>query len=335
MEVNLSIFNFKKQKVKSRFLHKIKDNIYACLLVKLIVLFFIVFLLDFFIGSLLRNLYFSQESGNLYRTTYSLEKTTCDLLIFGSSTANHEYSPQIFENRLNISTYNAGRDGTSIFYQYAILKGVLKRYTPKIILLNFDMDEFKKKPSSYDRISSLLPYYKSHPEIRSIIHLKSPNEKIKLLSKIYPFNSSLFTILVGNAEFNKRRSQDFQGFVPLKKELNQPLKSGYYADAEIDSNKVQIYKSFIRDCLKSNVKLYIICSPMYDELKNIPNSVVLGAKIAEENGVKFFNFLNDTSIINHPSYFADLSHLNYKGAEIFSNKLIDKINNEGYFETMN
>ncbi len=311
--------------MKSSLNNKIQNNIYVRVLIKLVLLLGIVFLVDFSVGHLLRYLYFSQQSGSLYRTTYSLEKTTSDLLIVGSSTANHEYSPQVFENRLHISSYNTGRDGTSIFYQYAILKGVLKRYSPKMILLNFDLGEFKKNPASYDGLSVLLPYDKAHPEIRSIINMKSTKERIKIFSSIYPFNSMLFTILVGNTDFNKKRREDFQGFVPLKKHLNKPSESVSYHDVGLDSNKVMFYQSFIRDCINADVKLYIICAPHYNKLANSPNSVVLGKKIAEQNNIKFFNFLNDTSFLNHPSYFADKSHLNYLGAQIFSNSLVDSI----------
>ncbi|MEO8720794.1 MAG: hypothetical protein ABI372_06785 [Ginsengibacter sp.] len=311
--------------MKSGLLHKIKKKIYAILLLKIVVLFFIVFLLDFTVGTLLRKLYFSQESGKLYRTTYALEKTTSDLLIFGSSTANHEYCPQIFEKRLHISAYNAGRDGSSIFYQYAILQGVLKRYTPKIILLNFDLDEFKKNHLSYDRMSSLLPYYETHPEIQSTVKLRSPTENIKLLSKTYPFNSLLFSILVGNADFNKTRRKDFQGFIPLKNVIQKPLDSGYYNKSELDTNKIRVFNLFVRDCIDANVKLYIVCSPLFFKLENSEEFLHLAQNIAKKNGIEFYNFMNDTSIINHPYYFSDVSHMNEVGATFFSNILVDKI----------
>lgn len=38
--------------------------------------------------------------------------------------------------------------------------------------------------------------------------------------------------------------------------------------------------------------------------------------------------LTDTSILHKSSLFADRSHLNYKGSETFSKKIIDKIINE-------
>jgi hypothetical protein len=305
-----------------------KNNIYARFLLKLISLFLLVFILDFIIGGLLNRFYFTQESGNLFRTTYSFEHTSEDLLVFGSSTANHDYPSEIFQKRLKLSTYNVGRDGTSIFYDYALLQSILKRYSPKIIILNFDLDEFKKTSESYDRISSLLPYYRRHPEIRPIVELKSPYEKIKLFSKIYPYNSLFFSILAGNAEFNKKRRQDYQGYVPLTKIWGESLHSTKYKYQELDSNKIKIYKAFIHDCIAARVKLYVVCAPFFVNFENRSNSVMVGENIANEYRVKYFDFSGDPSILNKPSLFADMSHLNRKGAEIYSNKIIDKIINE-------
>ena len=183
---------------------RIKEREHPHFLVKLFLFLIIVFLLDFATGSILKYLYYKQDSGLLYRTTYAIDSTKADVLIFGASRANHHYYPGAFEKRLHMSCYNAGRDGNDIFYHYAILQGVLKRYTPKIAILDFAREEFFKNQESYDRLSSLLPYYDRHPEMRSIIQLKSPYEKYKLLSKIYPYNSLIFTIAVGNTGFNKK-----------------------------------------------------------------------------------------------------------------------------------
>jgi hypothetical protein len=193
---------------------------YKKFFIKLFIFLAIVVLFDFAIGAALRHYYFKQESGVQYRTTYSMEQTKADLVIFGSSRATHHYVPDVFEQRLNMSYYNVGRDGNFIFYHYAVLKSILKRYTPKIIILDISGAEFSVGQDSYDRLSALLPYYKTHPEIRPIVELKSEYEKIKLASSIYPFNSSIITIALGNAEFNKKRNDDTEGYVPLKKNWN-------------------------------------------------------------------------------------------------------------------
>ncbi|HEY5369695.1 MAG TPA: hypothetical protein VIJ75_11955 [Hanamia sp.] len=177
----------------------------------------VCFCLDFVIGTILNKLYFKQQSGLQYRTTYAIEKTNAEVIVLGSSRANHHYVPAVFENILHYSFYNAGKDGSSIFYNYAILKGILKRYKPRIIVLEILKEELGFEKEWYDRLSELLPYYATHPEIRSIILLKSRSERLKLISKIYPYNSSLLTILIGNTELNKKRRMDLEGYVPLFK----------------------------------------------------------------------------------------------------------------------
>lgn len=311
--------------IKTSF-YKIKRNPYIFFLLKLVLLFAIVFVLDYSIGNILRYFYYKQESGMQYRTTYSIEKTTADILIFGTSRANHHYQPAIFEKRLNLSCYNVGRDASSIFYHYAVLKSILKRYSPKIVVLDFNGFEFSKTQLNYDRISSLLPYYRLHPEIRSIIELKSTNEKLKLLSSIYPYNSSIFSIAIGNTELNKKRWNDTKGYLPLTKIWNGSIqidtKSFKY---EVDSNIIKLYESFIKDCINSNLKLYIVCSPYLVKSNHLTYSVKLGQEIAAKNNVLFFDYSED-SIFNYNSkLFADILHLNDEGAKVFSNMLIDSI----------
>ena len=56
---------------------------------KLLLLLVMIKAIDMAIGSVLRHFYFRQSSGLEYRTTYSMEKTTADLIVLGSLRANH------------------------------------------------------------------------------------------------------------------------------------------------------------------------------------------------------------------------------------------------------
>ena len=306
--------------------HRIKQNPYQYFFIKLLTLLLIVFMLDFTAGKILRYYYFKEESGMLSRTTYSIDKTNEDILIFGSSRANHHYHPEVFENRLNQSYYNAGRDGQYIFYHYAVLKGILKRYIPKIVILDLNSGELRKDQESYDRLSALLPYYKSHREIRSIIELKSPFEKIKLCSAIYPYSSLIFTIAIGNTDYNKKKQGDIKGYVPLTNVLNQPtVTHNQPPKNDLDSVKVKFFESFIKDCIQSNTKLYIVCSPYFHDAGYSDPSILAGKEIAKKYGIAFFDFSRDTVFTNKAGLFSDIMHLNDKGARIFSEKLSDKI----------
>lgn len=318
-------------------MNEVKKKEIVYFLIKCILFLFILFILDFGIGSLLKNFYFKQQSGLLYRTTYSIDSTNADILIFGSSTGNHDYYPNAFEKRLNMSCYNTGRDGLGIFYFYAVLKGVLKRYSPKVVVLDFNPVEFKKNQRDYDRITALLPYYDNHPEIRSIIQLKSPFEKYKLISKIYPFNSLIFTIAGGNLAFNKDRelNKDEKGYIPLSEIWEGPVVYDTFSvKYELDYNKINMFKSFITDCINSNIKLYIFLSPKYEKFDDEEQSVMIAQKIAKKHGIPFYDFTYNPLFQKNKNLFADEGHLNDNGAKIYTEMVIDKIiQNEKQFNS--
>jgi hypothetical protein len=296
-------------------------NPYFYFLKRSILFLSILFVLDFSIGYALQYFYFTQESGLMYRTTYSIEKTNAELLVFGSSRANHHYDPTIFEKELNLSYYNVGRDGSFILYHYAVLEGVLKRYKPKMILLDISEKEFVKDKVSYDRLACLLPYYKNHSEIQPIIELRGKYEKYKLLSSIYPYNSALFTIAIGNTEFNKKRKQDVKGYVALFDQWKLPIETINNNKEELDSVKVNYYKKFILKCRTAGVKLNIIHSPRYYKLVSTDTSIEEAKSIAVTNHIPFYDLSNDTVYLNNPDLFSDTYHLNNKGAKIFSENI--------------
>lgn len=307
-------------------LNTLKNNSYSYFVAKTIVLLCIIALLDYGIGSVLRHYYFTQQSGLQYRTTYSIDSTTAKTLVFGSSRANHHYYPHEFETQLHQTYYNVGRDGSFIHYHYAVLQAVLKRYTPKIIILDITRNTFEYEPSHYDRLSALLPYYQSHPELRDIIILKSEYEQLKLQSSIYPYNSSLFTIAVGNTNFNKKRKEDIKGYVPLTKHWASSLTNDTTtAPYAMDSVKIKLYNAFIDDCAKAKIPLYIVCSPYFVHYNAPDYSITLAQQIAQQHNVPFFNYTNDTTFTQHPNLFADATHLNNHGALIFSKLLLQKL----------
>ena len=303
-----------------------KKKTYNYFFIKLFMFLILVYVFDFTLGKILNFYYFKQESGLQYRTTFSIEKTTADILIFGSSRANHHYNPVIIENKLKSTVYNVGRDGSSIFYQYAILKGILKRYTPKIVILDFESFEFKYSRESYDRLSSLLPYYKSHPELHSIIELKSTFEKYKMFSNIYPFNSSIFTIAIGNTKKNKKRRGDIKGYIPLYKIWRNPIKNlRLIRKYEYDKNKIVFYKNFINDCIQKKIKLFIFVSPYFTKTNRLDYSILTGKRIAKKYDVNFYNYSNDKQFLKANTFFADIKHLNNNGAKKFTNIITNKI----------
>jgi hypothetical protein len=284
-----------------------------------------VYIFDSIIGNTIRFFYFKETSGLHFRTTYSIDSTTADLLIFGSSRANHHYVPNIFEDSIKMSYYNTGRDGNSIIYSYAVFKAIIKRYHPKIVILDIMPEDFIFDKSNYDRLSSLLPYYKGHPEIRKIIQLKSPYERLKLVSSIYPFNSELLTIAIGNVKSNQQRKPDIKGFIPLENVMvedsllveNNPI-------SEIDTNKLNALNSIITFCRSNKIQIYIINSPKFAIVMNSSAHDKI-KQITNENKIPFWDFSNNLLFLKHPEYFQDKLHLNKIGAMEFSKLVVSII----------
>lgn len=305
-----------------------KSNSYSKFFRNVLLLLVIVFVIDFAIGSVLRHFYFKQSSGMQYRTTYSMEETKADVLIFGSSRASHHYVPDVFESKLNMTYFNVGQDGNYIFYHYALLKTILKRYKPKVIILDILNREFDPtEREAYERIAALLPYYKTHPEIRPIVELKGFSEKLKLLSSIYPFNSSMLTIAIGNTEMNKQRKPNMKGYLPRYKKLTEVGKWEVPPAYVIDTVKLNAFVSFAKDCKDAGVPLYVVYSPTLvpEGFKDL--SLRKAKEVTALFGAKFLDFGTDTAFNFKPALFADAIHMNDDGARIMSAMVADSIMN--------
>jgi hypothetical protein len=284
-------------------------------------LFLIVFfVIDFIIGGLMHMFYFSQE----IRDKIGIKKTNSEIVIIGSSRAQNQYIPKIFTDSLGLSCFNMGSGGQNIYYHYAIISSILERYTPKIILLDLISIDYTVTDAAHntDRLSVLLPYYKTRKEVREIINLRGPLERIKLMSRIYPFNSWLTTII--NSYLKNDRNIQFKdgGYIPLHGKLSQSLPS--YRDKnlyKVDYEKVAYLEKTISLCKQQHVRLIIINSPSFS-YNSAPDKII--EDIAEKNRIEFWNYENN-ELLMKPEYFYDPYNLNEVGAKEFSKMIANRL----------
>ena len=297
---------------------RMMENTYFNFLLSAVRLLFIVAVLDLAAGKALRYYYFKEKVGREARASYSIDKTTADVLIFGASRAYQHYDPSIIRDSVKMSCYNTGCFGQTILYSYATLKAILKRHIPKIIILDVEVGDFKIDPDAYDRLSFLLPYYKDHEEMRSIIDMRSPFEKYKMVSSIYPFNSNVLMIAGGNSEYFIKRDKDMNGYKPETGEWIGREKIIDPQPYPLDNYKLSAYKSFIQDCQDKNIKLFVVCSPFFDEFKKQDYTISLMQRIAQNHHISFLNFINDPKFTGNNKLFKDKIHLNKKGSELYT-----------------
>ena len=300
-------------------------NKYIRFIANSIVLIFLLFIFDLALGNLLRHLYFMAKSGKNYHLTYSLDSVKADIIILGSSRAYRHYVPKILEDSLALTCFNTGRDGDYMLTSFAVYKSITKRYTPQIILMEINPSEILVGTKGYDELNALLPYYKDKKEIRRIIELRSKFERLKLLSKIYPFNSALLSIIqsiVKDEDINELKG--YQPFVG-----NLPFATLSYQREEIkdiDPQKINFLEELIFDCNTRHIRLIFIQSPRYTLVDQRTSLPILN-KLAINYGVEFWNYVNDTMYLK-PEYFKDNPHLNYLGAEKFTKSIASRIKRE-------
>jgi len=306
-----------------------KENL-KVLLKKFLLVLFVTVVFDQTIGHALNYFYFKhQPISDISTTTYVADHCRQQALVLGSSRACHHYISNDIKAGIDLTCYNAGADGEYILYSYAMLKCVLMRYTPKVVILDLLPDEFKISQQNYDRLSVLLPYYQNHPEIRSIIELKSPYERAKLLSEIYPFNSLILPIVSLNIHENNQefKPDDQNGFLPLTDTINidgNRFIDSVYDNYRIDPELVKAYRSVIQDCRSHRIKLYVFVSPLLYSSRFTTKSIKIASQIALDNKIPFFDFTND-KIFKGKIYFTDFGHLNNNGAKLYTAEVLAEI----------
>lgn len=296
------------------------------ILSRIVITLFVLFICDRGIGYLMKYLYFNQQSGDGYLITYVIDSTKADILVLGSSRAKHSYNPQIVEDSTQFSCFNAGRDGTEhLLFNHGQFLAATKRYNPKIVILDLRPEDLAYSAKEYDMLSPLLPYYKTHDEIRELLLERGPFESLKHVSSLYPFNSLVFQVIMGNLELNKKRKVHYNGYVPFREaKVVGKIDTLPIHVTKLDEYKIGLLRNMISVCNHKNIRLIFVYSPTWHIVTETAYDSVL-SNLCNENQVEYLNMSNLPEFLENPGYFYDRTHLNEKGAGIFTSLLIRNI----------
>jgi hypothetical protein len=301
---------------------------YKLIIKRFAILLVAIFVLDWGIGAVLKHFFFTKKNGADYRTNFVINSVKSDVLIFGSSKAAYHYDTKIIGDSLHLSVYNAGRDLSYIYYHYALLKAALKRYSPKLVVLDTRANEFQKFKNNEDRdrLNVLLPFYDSQPELREICELRGPFERYKMLSKMYPYNSLVLNELVELLPIARYKKDDTEnGYIAKHGQFKGGLQP-YTVKDEVDTTAAQYYKKFIELCKAKSIPMVVIYSPIYQNINAQANrNVQYVMQVCEQNNVPVLNYLRDTTFAGKPQYFFDALHLNRQGSVVYSSIIGGKL----------
>lgn len=242
------------------------------------------------------------------------------MLVLGSSRARHHYNPVILSDSLQMSVYNAGRDGCFLVYQWAQLKLILDRYTPRIVLLEVTPYDFNLDPSDYDRLSGLFPY-QDCPSFKEVIRKKSPWEQWKWLSSIYPYNGQILSLITS---IKANETDGYDGFAPLYGCVDHPMDTGNGgAIDQLDEEKEMMMYEIIDLCEENGIELFMITSPYYIHFTRSETLSRIQAICAERH-IPYVSYLNNPEFSDGKLY-QTADHLNEESADIFSRSVAEWI----------
>lgn len=290
-------------------------------LIKIALFFAIVAIVDFAFGKICYYLQTHTKGGVTGNIQHICKESNEDIIMMGSSRMRHHYVPQVFEDSLNMSSYNAGIDGNGIIMAYGFLEMILQYHIPKLIIydINYSFDITKGDNTKY--LDLLRPYY-DEDGISSIFQDVDSMEHWKMYSRLYQYNSKLLGLV---SDYVHPIYQLDRGYWPIHHVMNyEPKFSKKNNDYEIDPLKVEYIHKFISLARQHNVNLVFAVSPTYfGKLRAEDNSVI--KELLEEEDVVFLDYYYDSVICSSREYWKDGTHMNDKGTRLFSGKLAFEI----------
>ena len=222
-----------------------------------------------------------------------------------------------------MSCYNTGEDGNGIILCYGFLKMITDRYSPKLIIYDvtgFDMYE----DDNMKYLDLMKPFYYENG-IDSIFWSVEPKTRIMMLSNLYRFNTTCLRV-IGN--YIHPMNNYPKGYCALNKTMDYEPEIKEEKEQTVDTLKIHYFEQFIRLAKSKGISLVCCCSPYYkasqDDSKYKPVK-----QLCKKYQLPFLYSGAESEIIDDKAFFQDKTHMNDKGARLYTSKLMYWINNNG------
>lgn len=274
-----------------------------------------------------------QVSGNLIKnapdigvnqtnTVQALFKRKADILILGSSRANHSFDCRVLEEVCKLSAYNAGRDGQNMVYDAIVFYSFLERCTPKLVVL--DLAESMLDRNWNEAIDEINCYYGLSTSVDHILDERyNKVEQLKLRSNIYRYNNTWQWLLKA---YTGKDVAYLDGYRPMPVNETSNMKANFkeYANFVVDSTNLSLLNRMVGTCQKKKIKLVVTYTPTLSVCCH--GFIDWASNYCKHHYLPFYNTMLDDDFLKHPELFYDYTHLNENGARIFTQKFAKWVN---------
>jgi len=276
-------------------------------------------LLDAGTGRLLDALHATVGEGQLVGQVNSAIRAHADVLVLGASTALHHYDDRALTQRLGLRTFAAGVDGRGVVFSRGLLALATAAHPPRLVV--FDVSY-----SDRDRTSAQLlsPFYGRNAVVSGILGRDWRN-RVKLTSRAYRYNGLMLPILA-----NRGTPPMPWGFEPLDGALpadavpGGPVRPdrglGPWFDREL--------RKLVADARSHGARIVFVESPTWGGRVG-PQAMVEFERVARELDVPFHHLTPERCPeLAHAALYRDRAHLNRQGAEVFTRRVADLLEQE-------
>lgn len=271
-------------------------------------------------------------------------KANCDIAIYGSSRAWVHINPEIITDSLNQTVYNFGINGHNFWLQY-LRHLELKKHgkMPKTILLSVDGFTLQKREDLFlpDQFLPYMLWNKNMIEFtKSYIGYNITDYYIPLIryaGKFKALSTSIENALTDEPETPFR----IYGFKGMDRHWNNDFEKAKSKEhsytIKVDKNSLELLESFILECKANRTELILVYTPEYIEgqhfVSNRQNIIKTYQNLSQKYQLTFLDYSND-SICFDKELFYNASHMNKKGANLFSRKLAKDLKYERIYQSL-
>lgn len=297
-------------------------------LLTLILIFIINVFLDFYVSYRLQHC-----KSSLYVTWNEISDSdvNADMIIMGSSRAEWQFNPLIIDSILQVNSYILGFSGSSInrqVFKYNIYNHYQKK--PKWLIINIDYVKTLVWTNGVYR-EQLFPYF-TIPYMREQILKVESFSIIEKYIPIYRYTTykGIWTLL---SEEAKVVDIPIKGYTPYDKswdptEYNK-VKTFHF---ETDKRTVKMFDEFLSERKNEGVQVIFCYAPIYigltEKVDNLQEVYDTFHFYADKYNIPILDY-TFSELSKDTCNFFNATHLNKKGAELFSLQLATDLDSLG------
>lgn len=264
------------------------------------------------------------------RLEYLLEgKINKDILVFGSSRGAEDIIASQIANETKKTSYNLSYPGSDIEFHYFILETALRfNSKPKMVVLAIDNPmEIIYAPSLNFRYDRLYPLSKYNYVNDKLIEKGERTVLSHFLMLARMSKESFSYTMKETSRNNPIMDCGSMPFLSLKSTSNFTFQDSLenYDIRNESSSKLEFFKQFQKRCIDNKIRLILCFPPNFRTYNSQLQNRLRTISLPE---TEFFIYDTLNPIYKNSDYFYDESHLNIKGAKIFTKELSNYINLE-------